>query len=572
MKRLNRIIILYMSLFLLVMIFISPLGAMKVKAEGEPTITSYDFFTTLTYNGEEQPLCTATASDGAVVEYWLPGWPDDDWHEDAPIGKNAGTYDGIKIRAKRETYSGSHYSTIYGGTSKINPKSITDSDFRSTASITVSGDMEHVYDDKLHSPNIVISWKGENVTFKIVGEQLDGYGSGYKNVGCYDVVVEGTGNFKDQLNLTVSGYCGRYKVLHEGDHIFDRKDVSEAAKKSAATCKSPATYYYSCSVSGCRDVEKDDSHTFTSGEKAAHSLGGYAYNETNHWKACSVCGDKSGVTAHSLDQNGKCVCGYAKEKEEEESKKITVTFNAENAGGSLNGGASATYEPGKAYGSLPGVTTNDGYVFSGWYTAKNGGTKVTESSLVPVEDHTLYAQWHLKDIPFNDIPADKYYTEAVDWAVKNNITKGISDTEFGVNLECSRAQMATFQWRAAGCPEPKSNKNSFTDIKEGSYYYKAVLWAVENGITSGTSATTFSPNNILDRAQAVTLLWRANGSPKVDNDGRFKDVPKGAYYETAVYWAAKNGITSGTSANTFSAKNNCERGQTVTFLYRNYAK
>lgn len=191
---------------------------------------------------------------------------------------------------------------------------------------------------------------------------------------------------------------------------------------------------------------------------------------------------------------------------------------------------------------------------------------------MPVEDHTLYAQWHLKDIPFNDIPADKYYTEAVDWAVKNNITKGISDTEFGVNLECSRAQMATFQWRAAGCPEPKSNKNSFTDIKEGSYYYKAVLWAVENGITSGTSATTFSPNNILDRAQAVTLLWRANGSPKVENDGRFKDVPKGAYYETAVYWAAKNGITSGTSANTFSAKNNCERGQTVTFLYRNYAK
>lgn len=569
MKRLNRIIILYMSLFLLAMIFISPLGAMKVKAEEEPTITSYEFFTNLTYNGEDQPLCTATASDGAAVEYCHHA---DEWYDHAPTRKDVGTYYGIKIRARRDTEGGARYSTIYEGTPIINPKSITDFDFRSTASITV-GDMEHVYDGALGRPNIVIRWKGENVTFNIVGEQSDDYGSGYKNVGYYDVVVEGTGNFEGQLNLTVSGYCGQFKVLHTGEHVYDYKNVeNRAAKKSAATCKSPATYYYSCSVSGCREVEKDDSHTFTSGEKAAHSLGGYAYNETNHWKACSVCGDKSGVTAHSLDQNGKCVCGYAKEKEEEESKKITVTFNAENAGGSLNGGASATYEPGKAYGNLPGVITNDGYVFSGWYTAKNGGTKVTESSLVPVEDHTLYAQWHLKDIPFNDIPADKYYTEAVDWAVKNNITKGISDAEFGVNLECSRAQMATFQWRAAGCPEPKSNKNSFTDIKEGSYYYKAVLWAVENGITSGTSATTFSPNNILDRAQAVTLLWRANGSPKVENDGRFKDVPKGAYYETAVYWAAKNGITSGTSANTFSAKNNCERGQTVTFLYRNYAK
>ena len=325
MKRLNRIIVWYMSLFLLAMIFISPLGAMKVKAEGEPEIRPI-FFNNLIYNGEDQPLCTATASDDAVIWYCHP---DGQWRLEVPTGKAAGEYGVVKIQAIRDTESGPCYSTEYSGTPEIKPKSITDSDFRSNASITVSGDMEHVYDGALGRPNIVIRWKGENVTFNIVGEQSDDYGSGYKNVGYYDVVVEGTGNFEGRLNLTVSGYCGQFKVLHTGEHVYDYKNVeNRAAKKSVATCKSPATYYYSCSVSGCREVEKDDSHTFTSGEKAAHSLGGYAYNETNHWKACSVCGDKSGVTAHSLDQNGKCVCGYAKEKEEEEeSKKITVTFN-----------------------------------------------------------------------------------------------------------------------------------------------------------------------------------------------------------------------------------------------------
>ena len=128
--------------------------------------------------------------------------------------------------------------------------------------------------------------------------------------------------------------------------------------------------------------------------------------------------------------------------------------------------------------------------------------------------------------------------------------------------------MVTFLWRAAGSPAPKSAENPFTDVNKGDYFYDAVLWAVEQGITSGTSATTFSPNATVTRGQTVTFLWRANGSPKADGANPFTDVSADAYYYDAVLWAVKEGITSGTTAATFSPDATVTRGQTVTFLYR----
>ena len=139
---------------------------------------------------------------------------------------------------------------------------------------------------------------------------------------------------------------------------------------------------------------------------------------------------------------------------------------------------------------------------------------------------------------------------------------------FSPSNPCTRGQIVTFLWRAKGCPEPTITKNPFTDVKSSDYFYKAVLWAVEKEITAGTSKTTFSPNDTVTRAQTVTFLWRAEGKPAVKTANPFQDVPAGQYYTDAVLWAVKNEITAGTSATTFSPANPCTRAQIVTFLYR----
>lgn len=154
------------------------------------------------------------------------------------------------------------------------------------------------------------------------------------------------------------------------------------------------------------------------------------------------------------------------------------------------------------------------------------------------------------------------------WAVEKGVTSGTSGTTFSPNADCTRAQIVTFLWPAAGSPTPKSKESAFTDVVAGSYYETAVQWAVENGITSGTSATTFSPNATCTRAQTVTFLWRSQKSPADGAANSFTDVADGTYYTDAVKWAVKNGITSGTSSTTFSPNADCSRAQIVTFLYR----
>ncbi|MGM9553263.1 MAG: S-layer homology domain-containing protein, partial [Faecousia sp.] len=175
---------------------------------------------------------------------------------------------------------------------------------------------------------------------------------------------------------------------------------------------------------------------------------------------------------------------------------------------------------------------------------------------------------YTKVMPFVDVPNDAYYFDAVLWAVENGITNGTSDTTFSPDASCTRAQAVTFLWRAVGCPSPKSNAMPFKDVVKGSYYETAVLWAVENGITKGTSATTFSPDDICNRAQIATFLWRSQGMPDAGTKNPFTDATSGEYYYDAVLWAVENGITKGTSATTFSPKENCTRAQIVTFLYR----
>ena len=171
-------------------------------------------------------------------------------------------------------------------------------------------------------------------------------------------------------------------------------------------------------------------------------------------------------------------------------------------------------------------------------------------------------------VAFTDISPNDYYYEAVCWAVDNGVTKGTTETTFSPATPCTRAQAVTFLWRAAGSPEPKSGRNPFGDLKTDSYYYKAVLWAVEEGITNGTTATTFSPNATVTRSQVVTFLYRAAGTEKTDGGNPFTDIKSSEYYTDAVLWAVAKGITNGTSVTTFSPWQNCTRGQIVTFLYR----
>ena len=169
---------------------------------------------------------------------------------------------------------------------------------------------------------------------------------------------------------------------------------------------------------------------------------------------------------------------------------------------------------------------------------------------------------------FIDVPSDSYFYKAVMWAVENGITTGASASRFDPNGVCTRAQAVAFLWRAAGSPEPKTNTMPFTDVNAGSYYYDAVLWAVENGITKGTSDTTFSPNMTCSRAQIVAFLWRSEKSPAAGTANPFADVKSTAYYAGAVLWAVREDITKGTTSTTFSPDADCTRAQIVTFLWR----
>ena len=269
---------------------------------------------------------------------------------------------------------------------------------------------------------------------------------------------------------------------------------------------------------------------------------------------------------------------------------VAATFKSTgggNTGGGGGGGAVSTYtltfdtNGGSAIDKITkdsGATidlaaykpTRAGYTFAGWFSDKALTKAVTSVKLTA--NTTVYAKWTQNggtaQNPFVDVKEGAYYYDAVLWAVEQKITSGTSATTFSPDASCTRAQMVTFLWRAAGSPKVENGKNPFTDVKADAYYYDAVLWAVEKGVTSGTSATTFSPDATVTRGQTVTFLYRNAGSPEVSGTMPFTDVEADAYYAKAVQWAVQQKITTGTSETTFSPMSDCTRGQIVTFLYR----
>ena len=300
----------------------------------------------------------------------------------------------------------------------------------------------------------------------------------------------------------------------------------------------------------------------------------------------------SNYTLDQLTVNGATKQKDGTYKVDATAKALTVaaTFKASSSGGGGGGGGGGavstctltfdtnggsaidkiTKDSGTTIDLAAYKPTRAGYTFAGWFSDKALTKAVTSVKLTA--NTTVYAKWTQNggtaENPFVDVKEGAYYYDAVLWAVEQKITSGTSATTFSPDASCTRAQMVTFLWRAAGSPKVENGKNPFTDVKADAYYYDAVLWAVEKGVTSGTSATTFSPDATVTRGQTVTFLYRNAGSPEVSGTMPFADVEADAYYAKAVQWAVQQKITTGTSETTFSPMSDCTRGQIVTFLYR----
>ena len=283
-------------------------------------------------------------------------------------------------------------------------------------------------------------------------------------------------------------------------------------------------------------------------------------------------------SANYTAADSTCTVSVTRRSSSSGSSSSNPTYSVTTPSKSENGGVAVSSKNARKGDTVTVTVTPDaGYQLDKLtVTDKNGNVlKLTDkgdgkySFTMPdgkVEVKAVFAK-EVKTSPFGDVSTDAYYYKAVQWAQEKGITDGISSNLFGPKQPCTRSQIVTFLWRAAGSPEPKGTAAGMTDVVPGSYYAKAVAWAVENGITTGTAEGTFSPDATCTRAQAVTFLARAQNA-KATGKTAFSDVPADSYFADAVAWAQANGVTTGTSETTFSPDNDCTRAQIVTFLYR----
>ena len=367
--------------------------------------------------------------------------------------------------------------------------------------------------------------------------------------GQADVTIQYRHNFniKAYQEITVGAYEGSHTHTYAGSPWYSDEN----------------SHWHQCTDTDCPDQNgstKDLArHTFVwKVDKAAtRTQTGLKHEE------CTVCGHKRSEKTVIPMLTGTGVTTYAITVQN--SKNGTVTASHKSA--AKDTAVTLTVTPDKGY-VLDTLTVLDGNNKAVKLTEKNGKYTFTMPAGKVTVSAAFKAAAPASENPFTDVPSGAYYEDAVVWAVKKDITSGTSDTTFDPDGSCTRAQAVTFLWRAAGSPEPKSAAMPFTDIPAGSYFEKAVLWAVENGITKGTSDTTFSPDASCTRAQIVTFLWRAGGSPAVSGNSAFSDVASDAYYAAAVAWAEKNGVTGGIGGGLFGSDNTCTRAQIVTFLHR----
>lgn len=388
--------------------------------------------------------------------------------------------------------------------------------------------------------------------------------------------------YRAKVDLDTTGGQQNYSVTFTNPHGFSTFVIT--TEVAASITNGEGTTYYNTLADAVNAVQNgetikllnDNSETITvSGRDIAFTIipNGYDFD----------AGNVQAGSRTTLNRTGNATTGFT----------YTFDYTAPSGGSSSSG--STTYPitvESSRHGEVESsrtrassgttitltVTPDNGYVLDELIVTDSDGDEISvrdrgngrytftmPRSRVTVE--ATFTESAPETLPFVDVPTGAYYYDAVAWAVENGVTGGTSATTFSPDNACTRAQMVTFLWRAAGSPEPETSVNPFTDVSATAYYYEAVLWAVERGITNGTSATTFSPDTTVTRGQTVTFLWRNAGSPAASGNN-FADVAADAYYATAVAWAAREGITSGTSATTFSPGNACTRAQIVTFLYR----
>ena len=338
-----------------------------------------------------------------------------------------------------------------------------------------------------------------------------------------------TGSGTVKLTVTSNGVpkAGTVAVTCDGITVTENTDDTF----SAALPNETKTYTFTASYDG------DANH-----EKASDTC---QVSVTRHTSSSGSSNPTYSVTTPSKSENGG-VAVSSKNARKGDTVTVTVTPDA-------------GYQLDKLT-----VTDKDGKELK--LTDKGNGKYSFTMPDGKVEVKAVFAK-KVETSPFEDVSADAYYNQAVQWAQEKGITDGISSNLFGPKQPCTRSQIVTFLWRAAGSPEPKSTAAGMTDVAPGSYYAKAVAWAVENGITTGTAEGTFSPDATCTRAQAVTFLARAQNA-KATGKTAFSDVPADSYFADAVAWAQANGVTTGTSETTFSPDSDCTRAQIVTFLYR----
>ena len=455
-------------------------------------------------------------------------------------------------------------------------------------------------------------WNGGSVSGNILTVNADAtevtytYDCGHNNTETFTLTVQGGGEHTHSYGSDWKSDADKHwKECSCGDPSEEAAHTaSDWITDTAATATTDGTKHKECTV--CRYVMETGTIPATGGGEHTHSYGSeWKSNADNHWHECS-CGAKSEEAAHTASdwitdtaatattdgtKHKECtVCGYVME-----TGTIPATGGSSSSSSSGGGSSTPTYTPTVTQPENGTVTVSpkapkngdtvtitpkpeDGYTVEQiLVTDKNGDpVKVTNNGdgtfsftqpagkvnveVTFMEDNSMLNF-------FVDVPAGAYYYDAVLWAAEKGITGGVDDTHFAPNAPCTRAQIVTFLWRAAGCPEPES-VSSFADVPADSYYAKAVAWAVENGITAGTGDGMFSPNATCTRAQAMTFIWRSQKSVAAAGVNPFTDVAVDAYYAGAVQWAVENGVTNGTSDTTFSPNTNCTRAQIVTFLYR----
>lgn len=338
-------------------------------------------------------------------------------------------------------------------------------------------------------------------------------------------------------------------VLYRGDNssmwyttvpVSDHEHNYVESARQEASCDTAGWIEYSCSVCGIsyREEVAALGHSFTTKASAEEAEAATCTAPAKYYVQCDRC--------DAVDKTKTVASGNALGHDYKDGVCTRCGAKQPSSGGSSGGGGG-------------GGSSSSGGSGGGGSSAQTPTVTPTPAPEEPTSGGAT----------FKDIPENAYYSEAVAWAVKKNIASGVSTDEFRPDASCTRAQMATLIWRAAGSPEPESAVCPFSDVHESDYFYKAVIWAAEKNIVNGIGNSMFDPSSKVTRAQAVSMLWRYSGSEKAAGTAEsFNDVQAGAYYAEAVGWASEKGIVKGTAASQFSPSASCTRAQIVTFLYR----